>query len=88
MFTILIHMAVANAVGSNIFNTLLVCGVTAAVRPMELPKHGMMDLGFTALLTLALFLAARTHSRLILRYEGAALLAGYIVYMGWRFLAE
>ena len=83
-----LSIAIGGVVGSNIFNTLLVCGVTAVVRPIDLPRHGLTDLGFTALLTLALFAAARSHSRLILRFEGVALLSVYIAYLSWRFLAE
>ena len=67
-----LSIAIGGVVGSNIFNTLLVCGVTAVVRPIVLPRHGLTDLGFTALLTLALFAAARSHSRLILRFDWSA----------------
>jgi len=40
----------------------------------------------TAILSVALLLTARTHSRLILRWEGAGLLIGYLSYMTWRTL--
>ena len=60
--------------------------------PADLPEASpqylavMTDLAFTAVLTLALLLTARTHSRLILRSEGAGLLFGYLAYMTWRFI--
>lgn len=79
-----VAIAVGGVVGSNIFNTLLICGTTATVRPIDVPPGGFNDLAFTAVLTLALMLMARTHSRLILRYEGAALIVGYLTYMIWR----
>ncbi len=77
-------IAVGVVVGSNIFNVLLVCGLTAAIMPIEIPEHGLIDIAVTALLSVALFLTARTHSRLILRWEGAGLLMAYLSYILWR----
>ncbi len=77
-------IAVGGVVGSNIFNILLVCGMTSVVLPIPIPTFGLFDLLFTIVLSLALMLTARTHSRLILRWEGAGLLVSYIVYMVWR----
>lgn len=79
-----VAIAVGGVVGSNIFNTLLICGLTSTIRPIEVPDRGLIDLVFTATLTLALMATALTHSRRILRYEGAALMIGYLAYMGWR----
>ncbi len=77
-------IAVGGVVGSNIFNILLVCGMTSVVMPIPIPNNGLIDLLFTVVLSLALMLTARTHSRLILRWEGAGLLASYLAYMAWR----
>ncbi len=79
-------IAVGGVVGSNIFNILLVCGLTSLVTPISIPDGGLMDLAMTAILSLALLLTARTHSRLILRWEGAGLLLSYLGYMVWRIL--
>ncbi|MDP6979500.1 MAG: calcium/sodium antiporter [Myxococcota bacterium] len=79
-------IAVGGVVGSNIFNILLVCGLTSVVMPIPIPKNGLVDLLFTVVLSLVLMLTARTHSRLILRWEGAGLLVSYLVYMSWRAL--
>jgi cation:H+ antiporter len=79
-------IAVGVVVGSNIFNVLLVCGLTSMIMPIEVPARGLVDLALTALLSLALLLTARTHSRLILRWEGAGLLIAYVTYMLWRTL--
>ncbi|MCP4039338.1 MAG: calcium/sodium antiporter [bacterium] len=79
-------IAVGAVVGSNIFNILLVCGLTSAVMPIAIPARGLLDLLMTAILSVALLLTARTHSRLILRWEGAGLLIGYLIYMTWRTL--
>jgi cation:H+ antiporter len=77
-------IAVGVVVGSNIFNVLLVCGLTAVIMPIDIPARGLVDLALTAVL--ALLLTARTHSRLILRWEGAGLLIAYVSYMIWRTL--
>ncbi|MFT5441226.1 MAG: cation:H+ antiporter [Myxococcota bacterium] len=79
-------IAVGGVVGSNIFNILLVCGLTSTILPITIPPLGPTDLAFTGLLSLALLLTARTHSRLILRWEGAGLLVSYLAYMVWRTL--
>jgi cation:H+ antiporter len=76
-----IDIAVGGAVGSNIFNTLMVLGVTAFVRPIPIPPGGHLDLAATAVLSLALFFTARTHNQRIIRYEGLGLLTIYISYM-------
>jgi cation:H+ antiporter len=79
-------IAVGGVIGSNIFNTLLVCGMTSAIMPIAIPAGGLLDLAFTGILSLALLLTARTHSHLILRWEGAGLLLSYLSYMAWRSL--
>jgi cation:H+ antiporter len=76
-----VDIAVGGAVGSNIFNTLMVLGVTAVVRPISIPAGGYLDLAATALLSLALLFTARTNSQRILRAEGVGLLAIYLGYM-------
>jgi cation:H+ antiporter len=76
-------LAVGNVVGSNVFNLLLVLGVTALVAPILLPvKHGWKDLVLMIGITCVLMLMALSH-RKISRWEGAVLLAMYVVYMGW-----
>jgi cation:H+ antiporter len=77
-------MAVGTIVGSNIFNILLVAGATAAIRPMQIPPGGHIDLAATATLSLLFTLTASTHRRLIIRYEGLMLLLIYLAYMVWR----
>jgi cation:H+ antiporter len=77
-------MAVGSVVGSNIFNTLLVAGVTATITPMTIPKGGVIDLAACIVLSLAFTLMASTHLRRIIRYEGVLLMAIYLAYMTWR----
>jgi len=77
-------LAVGSVVGSNIFNTLLVCGVTATISPMPIPPGGRFDLAATAVLSLMLTLTSSTHRRIIIRYEALLLLATYMGYVIWR----
>lgn len=79
-------IAIGNVVGSNIFNILLVLGVTAAVRPLPFPTANAVDLGVmigaNLLLLAAMFLGRRNT---LGRWEGGVLLAGYLVYIAATF---
>jgi cation:H+ antiporter len=77
-------IAIGGVVGSNIFNILLVGGVTALIRPIQIPDGGLLDLTIMAVLSLLLLLLARTNSSRILRSEGLLLLTSYVGYMIWR----
>ena len=77
-------IAVSNVVGSNIFNTLLVAGVTATIRPMPVPQYGQIDLVATGVLGIIFTAAAFTHKHQIVRREGLLLMALYLGYMTWR----
>jgi hypothetical protein len=77
------EMAVANVVGSNIFNLLMILGVTGLARPLPIdPRIVSVDLwvmmGFTVLL---LPLAFRR--RTLTRGGGACLLLTYAFYVAW-----
>ncbi|MEM7410569.1 MAG: calcium/sodium antiporter [Myxococcota bacterium] len=77
-------LAVGNVVGSNIFNLLLVCGITSLVTPIVIPPGGHLDLLMLALLSLVLFGVAMTGKRQIVRLEAGLLLFSYIGYLTWR----
>lgn len=78
------ELAIGNVVGSNIFNLLLVMGVTALIRPVPIPAGGHLDLLMVAILSLLLFVVSMTANRRIIRGEAAMLLAGYLAYIIWR----
>jgi len=78
------ELAIGNVVGSNIFNLLLVCGATAVVNPIEVPRGGHLDLVVVALLSLVLFGTSITSQRRIIRGEAAFLLFSYVAYLVWR----
>ncbi len=76
-------MAVGNVVGSNIFNTLLVLGASAVVRPIPVPPRGYDDLAITALLSVSMLALARSQTRLI-RWEAIVLMGVYFSYIIYR----
>lgn len=76
-------LAVGNVVGSNIFNILLVFGVTAVVQPVPLPSpRGHFDLIVMIVFTIALFtMTMGGKGRQISRKEGMMLLLAYVCYL-------
>jgi cation:H+ antiporter len=78
------ELAIGNVVGSNIFNLLLVLGVTSVIRPIPLQPGGHLDLLVVAVLSLILFLVSMTNDRKIVRTEACLLLAIYVGYITWR----
>lgn len=77
-------IAIGNIVGSNMFNILLILGVTGMVQPLEVePSLLRVDipvmLGFAFLLLIVLLRGLR-----IARPEGVLLLAAYIAYVSWQ----
>jgi cation:H+ antiporter len=86
MATLRGHMeiAIGNVIGSNIFNLLFVMGTTVFIRPLEIPRHGMLDLAVTAVLSLALLVVSLSAGRRILRAEAFMLVVIYLSYATWR----
>ncbi len=77
-------IAVGNIVGSNIFNILMVLGVTASIQSVDVPALlGPVSLAVMLLLSLVLLPMCRTMDRRISRLEGLLLLTIYFAYMGW-----
>ncbi len=77
-------LAVGNVVGSNMFNVLLILGITACVAPVNIPPgRGWWDLAFHAGLTVVLLPLAYTGGNTMKRLEGAMLVLAYLSYMAW-----
>ena len=76
-----VDLAIGNVIGSNIFNLLLVAGLTATVRPIAVPDGGHADLGAMAALSVLLVLVSMSHSRRIIRLEAGGLFLVYAVYL-------
>lgn len=78
-------LAVGNVIGSNLFNTAFVLGITGLVTPVPVPQGGMFDLLVGMFFVALLIPFALTGPRKLVRVEGAVLLTGYLVYLGMRF---
>ena len=81
-------LALGNVIGSNLFNTLGVVGLAAAIQPMSVETQLLSrDIPVMCVLTLALFVLGynfgKSHPGRINRLEGCLLLAGYIGYTVW-----
>ena len=74
-------MAVGNVVGSNIFNLLLVGGLTALIRPIPIPEGATADLLLLGALSVLLWGVSVSQGHRILRTEGGILLAVYLTYI-------
>ena len=73
-------LAVGNVVGSNIFNTLLIVGVTAMVAPMTISAGTVKkDIPFAVLASMALLVFA--YNGEISRFDAALLFVCFIIFM-------
>ena len=75
-------IAVGNVIGSNIFNTLGILGITASVSPLPRGNVEWTSLFVMLAFAIAIWPLALTQRRLV-RAEGALLLAGYGAYVGY-----
>jgi cation:H+ antiporter len=76
-------IAMGNVVGSNIFNVLLILGVSAVIRPLPFAPERNIDLGVALLASLLLFTAMFTGRRYrVDRWEGALFCVLYAAYLG------
>ncbi len=78
------ELAIGNVVGSNIFNLLLVFGVTAVVAPVSVPSGGHLDLIVMGVLSLLLFAVSASRNNQIIRGEAIILMVSYVSYITWR----
>lgn len=77
-------LAIGNIVGSNLYNTLFIGGMVAAINPVAIPEGGWLDLAVAATLSLLLVPVAIGRNFRITRGEGALLLAVYLGYLTLR----
>lgn len=75
-------ISIGNIIGSNLFNTFLILGVSATIRPIELEKGAGLDLWVNVLATLLVFVFVFTRKgRMIDRVEGGIMISIFIAYM-------
>ena len=73
-------IAIGNIVGSNIFNILSILGMASLISPLHAP--GISRLDYTAMIVFTVLLIPLLYTgRLLHRFEGAILLAGYGGYL-------
>ena len=75
-------IAIGNVIGSNVYNILLILGVTAVVHPLRIMGISIMDLMMMLVSVGLLWLFAFTKYS-VSRREGLVLVGGFIAYMAW-----
>ena len=81
-------ISVGNVVGSNIFNTLLILGLTAVIAPVAVTRsNSRRDIPITLLVTV-LFVAFALTGTKISFFEGVAFLLVFIAYMVYCFKSD
>lgn len=81
-----VGMALGNAIGSNVFNILMVLGIASAISPIAFITENVIDICILLGFTLIIWIFAATKRRLD-KLEGLAMLglyAGYAVYIFMR----
>lgn len=75
-------IAIGNVIGSNVFNILLILGLTSTISPMQIQGITMVDLSMMLGSVVLVWLFSRTKYT-VERWEGAVLVVGYIAYLAW-----
>lgn len=75
-------IAIGNVLGSNVFNILMILGVTGLITPMTASGITMVDLSMMVISMVMLWLFSFTKYR-IQRWEGAVLTIVFIGYIAW-----
>ena len=75
-------IAIGNVIGSNVFNILMILGITGIVLPMDI--QGITTLDLAAMLGSVVLLWLFSYTKYtVARWEGAVLTALYVAYVGW-----
>ena len=77
-------LAIGNAIGSNVFNILLILGTTAVICPMRIMGINIIDLSMMIISMGLLWMFAYTKYT-VSRREGFLLIGGFMLYMAWLF---
>ena len=75
-------IAIGNVIGSNVFNILLILGLTATISPMQIQGITLVDMGMMLGSVSLVWLFSYTRFT-VERWEGALLVGGFLVYLGW-----
>ena len=77
-----VDMAVGNAVGSNIFNILMVLGISSAISPVALIRENIIDIVLLMVFSVMVWIFAGTRKK-IERKEGIRMVVVYLVYCAY-----
>ena len=77
-----VDMAVGNAVGSNIFNILMVLGISSAISPVALIRENIIDIVLLMVFSAMVWIFAGTRKE-IERKEGIIMVVVYLVYCAY-----
>ena len=77
-----VDMAVGNAVGSNIFNILMVLGISSAISPVALIRENIIDIVLLMVFSVMVWIFAGTRKK-IERKEGSRMVVVYLVYCAY-----
>lgn len=75
-------IAIGNVIGSNVFNILMIIGITGLVKPMHIAGITTLDLIMMLASMLLMWLFCRTTYK-VKRWEGAVLTIVYLAYLTW-----
>lgn len=75
-------IAIGNVIGSNVFNILMIIGITGLVKPMHIAGITTLDLIMMLASMLLIWFFCRTTYK-VKRWEGAVLTIVYLAYLTW-----
>ena len=75
-------IAIGNVIGSNVFNILLILGLTATISPLQIEGITTIDMAVMLISVALVWLFSFTRYT-VERWEGAVLVGGYLVYLAW-----
>ena len=75
-------IAIGNVIGSNVFNILLIIGVTAVIHPLRIMGITIVDL-MVMLISIGLMWLFAITKYYVSRREGWLLILSFVAYMGW-----
>ena len=75
-------IAIGNVIGSNVFNILMILGLTAVISPLQIEGITTIDMAVMLISVILVWLFSFTRFT-VERWEGALLVGGYLVYLVW-----
>lgn len=75
-------IAIGNVIGSNVFNILMILGLTAVISPLQIEGITTIDMAVMLISVILVWLFSYTRFT-VERWEGALLVGGYLVYLVW-----